>query len=104
LSALKVTGKAWHNFMSTLIVGTPSKDKPVLGFSDIEFIEPKKLIELDGSIVEYYDFGKFLVIPKGDKGQQSRMIADKKISVYLHDGDLNILDFVFYSDKLKESK
>lgn len=104
MSALKVTGEVWHNFTSDVMVDIPSKENLVLGFSGIEFIELKKLIELDGSIVEYYDFGEFLVIPNGDNAQRARMIADKKISVYLHDGELNVLDFVFYSDKLKESK
>lgn len=94
----------FHEFISNSLPSGSNEDANEFGFGDYEIIESNKLIELDGSIVEYYDFGEFLVIPNGENGQRARMIADKKVDVYLHDGDLGILDFVFYSNKLKESK
>ena len=103
-SILKVTTNAYREFIASMPMQASSFDVP-FGFSGIEFIEPRKLIDLDGFVITYFDFGRLIVLLGATKLQVAQMIADKKVDAISFNGktffgfdrELSISDFVAWS-------
>ena len=101
MSKLSIHYDALHEFKTQARV-FDIKSVP-FGFDSLDCKGFKKLIDIEGCLISYFEFDTALMLINATKLQVAQMVADKDIYCfnvnYKDKNDITALDFAFYSWK-----
>jgi len=94
-----------HKVMKDFVEASPSHDVNAVpfGFDTIDCKGIKRLIDMKGDLIGYFEFDNALMLINATKLQVAQMIADKNMHCFNVNwgigNSLNAIDFAFYSEK-----